>query len=217
MGHSPAPPADDERVPAIRVHLICGVLILTFFLIDLLVPLGVAIGVLYIIPIMLSMWTSRREATLILAIVTSLLVLAGYLFSPPGPSAWQSIINRGLSLLAVWVTAALVAQRQSMEVRRERAVRAREQALNEIKILRGFLPICSNCKRIRDDDGYWQQVEAYICEHSEAQFSHSICRECAMKLYPDLYGEERGSTVEAALAKASTGCPPAREVARRSK
>lgn len=58
------------------------------------------------------------------------------------------------------------------------------QALNEIKALRGILPICSSCKKIRDDKGYWQQIEQYISEHSEAQFSHGVCPECAKKLYP---------------------------------
>ena len=55
----------------------------------------------------------------------------------------------------------------------------------ELKILRGLMPICSFCKKIRDDDGYWNQLEAYISDHSEAQFSHSICQECMDKYYPD--------------------------------
>ena len=56
----------------------------------------------------------------------------------------------------------------------------------EIKVLRGFLPICASCKKIRDDKGYWNQIESYIRDHSEAQFSHSICPDCVKKLYPDL-------------------------------
>ena len=60
-----------------------------------------------------------------------------------------------------------------------------ERALSEIKRLRGILPICAECKRIRDDAGYWHQVELYIREHSEAEFSHSICPDCMRKLYPE--------------------------------
>ncbi len=60
-----------------------------------------------------------------------------------------------------------------------------KQALNEIKTLRGILPICSYCKNIRDDNGYWQRVEEYLEDRSEAEFSHSICPECFRKLYPD--------------------------------
>jgi len=62
-----------------------------------------------------------------------------------------------------------------------------EKALEEIKILRGFLPICSVCKKIRDDKGYWSQIEIYIRDHSEAEFTYSICPGCAEKLYPELY------------------------------
>lgn len=61
-----------------------------------------------------------------------------------------------------------------------------ETALNNIKTLQGMLPICSHCKKIRDDKGYWNQIESYIRDHSEAEFSHSICPECAKRFYPEL-------------------------------
>ena len=61
------------------------------------------------------------------------------------------------------------------------------QALQQVKVLRGFLPICASCKKIRDDQGYWSQIEEYISLHSEAQFSHGICPDCAVKLYPELH------------------------------
>jgi len=61
-----------------------------------------------------------------------------------------------------------------------------QKAMAEIKTLSGMLPICAACKKIRDDQGYWNQIESYISEHSEAAFSHSICPACAKKLYPDL-------------------------------
>jgi hypothetical protein len=63
-------------------------------------------------------------------------------------------------------------------------------ALSKIKTLRGMLPICASCKKVRDDKGYWSQIEAYISEHSEAEFSHGLCPECAQKLYPEYYTEE---------------------------
>jgi CheY-like chemotaxis protein len=62
----------------------------------------------------------------------------------------------------------------------------------ELKILRGILPICVSCKKIRDDKGYWEQIESYIRNHSEAEFSHSLCHDCAKKLYPNMnLGEDR--------------------------
>ena len=63
-------------------------------------------------------------------------------------------------------------------------------ALARIKTLRGLLPICASCKKIRDDQGYWNQIEKYIGEHSEADFTHSICPECAKKLYPEIFKDK---------------------------
>ena len=63
--------------------------------------------------------------------------------------------------------------------------------LSQIRTMRGLIPICANCKNIRDDKGYWKQVEVYIQEHSEADFTHSICPDCAKKLYPDIYNKEK--------------------------
>jgi len=63
-------------------------------------------------------------------------------------------------------------------------------ALADVNRLSGLLPICSSCKKIRDDKGYWNQLESYIQEHSEAEFSHGICPECSKKLYPDLDGDD---------------------------
>jgi phosphoserine phosphatase RsbU/P len=59
------------------------------------------------------------------------------------------------------------------------------QALDQVKTLRGIVPICASCKKIRNDAGYWQQVEVYVREHTEAEFSHDICPECMKKLYPE--------------------------------
>jgi len=65
-----------------------------------------------------------------------------------------------------------------------------EKALSEVKRLSGFLPICAKCKKIRDDKGYWNQIEEYISEHSEADFSHGICPECGDELYGDFLGSK---------------------------
>ncbi|HMS82848.1 MAG TPA: response regulator [Nitrospira sp.] len=62
-----------------------------------------------------------------------------------------------------------------------------QQALREVKVLRGLIPICASCKKIRNDGGFWQQLEEYIGEHSEAEFSHGLCQPCLKKLYPGVY------------------------------
>jgi hypothetical protein len=69
------------------------------------------------------------------------------------------------------------------EEQQERILRL-QHALAEIKTLSGMIPICANCKKIRDDAGFWHQVEAYVRERSRADFSHGLCPECAAKLYP---------------------------------
>jgi response regulator RpfG family c-di-GMP phosphodiesterase len=77
-------------------------------------------------------------------------------------------------------------RRLSEELRRQNE--ELQAALERIKTLSGLLPICAGCKRIRDDQGYWQQVELYIQDHSEIRFSHGLCPECCVTLYPEVFG-----------------------------
>ena len=88
------------------------------------------------------------------------------------------------------VTVALARHADLMELRRlnhelaERNAQL-EQALDEIKTLRGILPICTFCKKVRNDKGYWERVDLYIRSHSELEFSHGVCPECLQKHYPE--------------------------------
>jgi PAS domain S-box-containing protein len=77
-----------------------------------------------------------------------------------------------------------ITERKQFEQERERLIRELEEALAKVKTLKGLLPICPSCKKIRDDQGYWHQVEIYIRDHSEAEFSHNICPDCLERLYP---------------------------------
>jgi len=80
-----------------------------------------------------------------------------------------------------------IAALKQAEEEREKLIRQLQDALANIKTLRGLLPICFSCKQIRDDKGYWNQIDTYIRDHTEAEFTHGICPPCAQKLYPDLY------------------------------
>ncbi|MBS0183895.1 MAG: response regulator [Nitrospira sp.] len=97
----------------------------------------------------------------------------------------------GVELLAR-VSSALTLKNE-MDCRKEREAelcRSNEElqrALREVKVLRGLIPICASCKKIRNDGGFWQQLEEYIGEHSEAEFSHGLCQPCLKKLYPSVY------------------------------
>lgn len=105
----------------------------------------------------------------------------GYLIKPFQPRELHSTIEMAL-------------YRADMEKRLRDANRELEQALAEVKKLSGLLPICANCKKIRDSEDYWHQVEAYIAAHSEANFSHSICPDCLKTLYPEIYAARSKET-----------------------
>ena len=98
----------------------------------------------------------------------------------------RPITNRELLARVNAMVRILEAERE-----RDRLIIQLKAALAEVKTLSGLLPICSGCKKIRDDKGYWNQIESYINKHSEAQLSHGICPECAEKYYPDfkIYGD----------------------------
>ncbi len=80
-----------------------------------------------------------------------------------------------------------ITEREKAEMELAKLVGDLQEALAKVKTLTGLLPICASCKKIRDDKGYWTQVEVYVREHTDANFTHSICPECASKLYPDFY------------------------------
>jgi PAS domain S-box-containing protein len=92
-----------------------------------------------------------------------------------------------------------ITERRRAEEEREGLIGELKEALAQVKTLSGMLPICSSCKKIRDDAGYWQQVEVYIRDHSEAEFTHGLCPDCAARLYPEFYrkkGRSQSATDE---------------------
>jgi PAS domain S-box-containing protein len=78
-----------------------------------------------------------------------------------------------------------ITKRKMVEEERERLIKELQDAVADIKVLSGLVPICSSCKKIRDDKGYWTQLEGYIQAHSQAKFSHGVCPDCMKKLYPN--------------------------------
>jgi PAS domain S-box-containing protein len=87
-----------------------------------------------------------------------------------------------------------ITERKQAESEKEKLITELQEALTQVKTLSGLLPICASCKSIRDDKGYWQRIEAYLHEHSEAEFSHGICPDCARKLYPDFFRDDKESS-----------------------
>jgi hypothetical protein len=115
------------------------------------------------------------------------------IFPPPIP--YRLIAQISVAITVLIVVGALwqrhrAAERRARELaelseRLREAKETAEAALAKVRTLSGFLPICASCKRIRDDKGYWEQIESYIQTHTEAEFSHGICPECYARLYPD--------------------------------
>jgi hypothetical protein len=92
--------------------------------------------------------------------------------------------------------------RKNTEQEMERLIHKLEEALAHVKTLSGLLPICAGCKKIRDDKGYWSQIETYISQHSSASFTHGLCPDCAIKAY-----EDAGIEVPAHVRKAAAEPP----------
>ena len=80
-----------------------------------------------------------------------------------------------------------ITERKAMEREKEELIIELQNALSNIKTLRGLLPICAHCKKIRDDKGYWSQLETYIAKHSDAHFTHGLCPQCAKEHYPEYF------------------------------
>lgn len=101
------------------------------------------------------------------------------LTSMPSTDKWDSQV--------IWSGVILdITENKKLEQERDQTLQQLQQALDQVKTLRGFLPICSSCKQIRDDKGYWNQIEAYLSQHAEIEFSHGICPDCVAKLYPEI-------------------------------
>jgi PAS domain S-box-containing protein len=103
---------------------------------------------------------------------------------------WPLTDRRGrvTGRLVVWRD---ITERRQLETEQVKLIVSLQEALTQVKTLSGLLPMCASCKKIRDDQGYWRQVEEYIATHTGAEFTHGICPECATKLYPQLYPDGR--------------------------
>lgn len=177
----------------ILVLILALLLVIFTFVVDLQTPGGIAAAVAYMAAVFAVLWLGphlRAPLTILVATICSALTGLGYFLSPPGGVLWMVALNRGVALLAIWLTAITglryaAAREQLLYLTRLRERRAREEA----KTLSGLLPICAHCKDIRDDEGYWRQLEEYITSHSEAHFSHGFCPKCQQEYYGEYLKE----------------------------
>lgn len=146
--------------------ILIGVLMAAIFIFDILTPIGVIVSMLYGIPIYLTRFLRPLRAVPTAAVLCTVLSLIAWLAAPAGGVQWVVAVNRLLAVLLIWGTAYLTGQ---------------------IKVLYGYIRVCSACKKIEDNGRGWVPWEIYISRHSEADFTHGICEECAPKLYPDAF------------------------------
>jgi len=163
-------------------------LLLGIGLVDYVTGYEIGISLFYLIPVSFAAWFRGRTPGIIisfLSVVTMAVadVIAGKEFPHYFVEVWNLLMHLGFFSVYAVVLSIVKADTDERELLLEKL----QKALGEVKQLSGFLPICASCKRIRDDAGYWNQIETYISAHSEAQFSHGICPECIKKLYPEEY------------------------------
>ena len=151
--------------------------------IDVATPVGLAVWLLQVVLVWTaSLWADRRQMLAVAAVCSSLIVL-GFLFSPKtGIAISTEICNVAISLVVIGaITHSCLRQRATEDARRKAAWElARSQ--ETVRVLSGLLPICAWCKRIRNESGDWEQMELYIRNHSQAEFTHGICGECAARV-----------------------------------
>jgi len=96
------------------------------------------------------------------------------------------------------ITSQDITEQKTVELDRIKLIEKLQQALSEVETLRGLLPICACCKKIRDDKGYWNHIEAYLRKHAHAEFTHTLCPDCVKQYYPDLWEKMRTEKEQAA-------------------
>lgn len=146
---------------------------------------GFAILWFYCFPAFIITLLGLREGTLW---AVSCLGLAAVLFLSPIGTTEDRTVLRFLVTFAMVVLFSYVLEssRQQVYGRLQDKKSALEEALDQVKTLRGLLPFCTQCKNVRDDQGYWQEIEKYVAEHSEAGFTHGMCDRCVQEFYSDV-------------------------------
>ena len=180
-----------DRLDSQPRPLLAGIAFLLAMLVgiaDYLTGYEIGMDLFYLFPIIFLAWYLGVKQGVVLVAVTMVImtisnILSGKEYSRLALDLWNTSIRFGFYIVVVFLIARL---RSAMQERSE-LIGELQETLKEVKELRGILPICSSCKKIRDDAGYWQDLEAYIHTHTNAEFSHGLCKECAKKLYPQIF------------------------------
>ena len=172
----------NKRLPAWLWATITVVCILVLGLVDWVTGYALDFYLFYFLPVSIGAWYLGLGASVSLAVISSLVwfgadVLSGHVHASHAHAVWNTTICLVSFLSIGWAVSRM---RHALDRERNNAEGLRK-ALSEIKVLESFLPICTQCKKIRNQEGVWQQLEVYIGQHSNTKFSHSYCPECAKK------------------------------------
>ncbi len=164
-------------------------LVVLIGLVDYLTGYEISVSALYLAPISLAAWYGGQISGFIVSVTGAAAWLladigAGHSFSHPALPLW----NAAILLALFFVVAVILARFRISNDRQAKLVGELREALDNAKVLRGMIPICAWCKKIRDDKGYWDEVEAYFTKNSEAIFTHGMCPACQDKLKEELKG-----------------------------
>ena len=163
------------------LFVVAGVIILGF--VDWITGYELNFFVFYFLPVAIAAWVISRGASVFIAVLSAIVWFAAdYLSGHVHPShfyaVWDIIIRLTSFLLIGWS----VSEIRLLLDHEHRLAEELRQALSEVKALEAFLPICCQCKKIRNKEDHWQQLEVYISENAGTQFSHGYCPECAKKV-----------------------------------
>jgi hypothetical protein len=176
----------EKQSPAfITIAAIVGVLLLGG--IDFVSGYEISFSIFYLGPIMLVGWLVGRRAGMLVSVISAVVwlvadVTGGHTFTHPLIPFWNAVVRLGFFTIVVIMLSRLKVTHDAQET----LIGELREAMDNIKVLSGLVPICAWCKKVRDDEGYWQQVEAYVASHSDATFTHAICPECLAKMEQDL-------------------------------
>jgi hypothetical protein len=149
----------------------------------------------YFLPISIAALRMKRISAYSIAVASAFCWLAADIFSRhPYSNEWFRFWNSLIRLAAFSIVAELLIRAQYMANIQRRLNEDLSHALEQVKLLQGLLPVCCSCKKIRNKEEEWEQMESYIQRHSEADFTHGICPECAEKLYPGLMANKGRGT-----------------------
>jgi hypothetical protein len=201
-----------DRQSETQLTLLSLLLFLAVGVLDYVTGFEISFSIFYLLPIGLATWFSGWQKGVLMAGLGALIWGAVEYLGMAHYSHfiilyWNAAVRLGFFLIVVFLLSSVrtwgdelarrveertallakeIEERKRAEVECEVVIAELRDVLSNVKHLRGLLPICASCKRIRDDRGYWNEVEEYIRKHSEADFTHGICPDCAKKLYPGI-------------------------------